>query len=337
VKLRHLEHRNSFFKSPEARPIGHGRDLLGMRKDGSEFPVELGLNPLRTDEGVFVLAAVVDITERKTTELTLMAHTTQLEAANHDLIRTKAELEQKNQELDEFTYVASHDLQEPVRKLISFSKLLAEDLGDELNEQAAKDLNFIVDAAHRMRDLVQALLELSRAGRTALKAEPVSLEDCANRAIDCLELRIQETDARLVRDSLPDVIGDPTVLTQLYQNLIGNALKFIDGAQPAIHLTAERDGAQWILGVKDNGIGMKADYFDRIFQPFQRLHGRGEYPGTGIGLSICKKNVERHGGRIWVESAPGAGSHFKFTIQAIPEIETCNSTNDNRTNVLLSC
>jgi signal transduction histidine kinase len=127
------------------------------------------------------------------------------------------------------------------------------------------------------------------------------------------------------------------MLTQLYQNLVSNALKFTADGQPTIHLTAERNGEQWILGVKDNGIGMKSDYYERIFQPFQRLHGRGEYPGTGIGLSICKKTVERHGGRIWVESAPGEGSHFQFTMPPIPETESCDWKEQIQADALLSC
>ncbi len=239
------------------------------------------------------------------------------EITEQEVASRTADLAHKNQELDEFTYVASHDLQEPVRKLISFSKLLEQDVSGQLTPQAAKDLGFIVDAASRMRDLIQDLLALSRTGREALKMEPVALDRCLDRALDALEFRVQETGAEILRDELPTVTGDATSLTQLYQNLVGNALKFADRRrQPRLRATAVRRGDVWELGVKDNGIGIKSEYAERIFRPFQRLHNRGEYEGTGIGLAICKKTVERHAGQIWVESQPGQGSHFKFTLPA---------------------
>jgi len=246
------------------------------------------------------------------------------EVTEREVALRTAELEEKhrqlalkNQELDEFTYVASHDLQEPVRKLISFSKLLEQDLGGQLPPQAAKDLQFIVDAATRMRDLIQALLALSRTGRSAMQLAPVDLNTCADRALEALELRLKETGAEVVRDPLPTVVGDATLLTQLYQNLVGNALKFVaPGQPPRIRLTARQDENRWVLGVQDNGIGIAPEHAERIFRPFQRLHSRSQYEGTGIGLAICKKTVERHGGQIWVQSQPGAGSHFQFTLAA---------------------
>ncbi len=266
----------------------------------------------------------------------LKQYATQLESSNRDLTQTKAELEQKNRELDEFTYVASHDLQEPVRKLVSFSKLLEQDAGENLNEQARRDLGFIVDAADRMRRLVQDLLTLSRAGRAAMKSERVCLDDCRLDAMAALEMRIEETGAKLTWDELPAVLGDGTMLTQLYQNLIGNALKFTENS-PAVSLTVEDDGERWILGVKDNGIGMKPEHADRIFKPFQRLHRRDQYAGTGIGLAICKKTVDRHGGRLWVESQPGEGAHFKFTLPKMPENKPCPNTDEAPEKELLSC
>lgn len=241
------------------------------------------------------------------------------ELTEQQVAQRTAELQRKNQELDEFTYVASHDLQEPVRKLISFSKLLEQDLGSDLPPQAAKDLHFIVDAATRMRDLIQDLLALSRTGRSALNIAPVDLNACVDRALEALELRVQETNAEILRDPLPTVVGDATLLTQLYQNLLGNALKFIaPGQRPHIRLTARQSQDGWTLGVEDNGIGIQPEHLERIFRPFQRLHGRGTYEGTGIGLAICKKAVERHGGQIWVRSQPGAGSQFEFTLPARP-------------------
>lgn len=228
--------------------------------------------------------------------------------------RHMAELARMNAELEEFTYVASHDLQEPLRKLISFSELLRLDLGKDLNPQAEADLAFIVDAAERMRKLVQDLLALSRAGKSAMQREPVRLEEVADAALEALSVAVGEKRATITRDPLPEVPGDRTLLTQLYQNLIGNALKYAGEAAPRIHLTAEREGEDYVFGVRDNGIGIRPEYGEQIFQPFRRLHGRGRYEGTGIGLAICRKVVERHGGRIWVESEEGKGAHFKFTL-----------------------
>ncbi len=161
------------------------------------------------------------------------------------------------------------------------------------------------------------LLRLSRAGRAALQHEHVSLDECVDAAVDVMEVRIEELGASIVRDELPDAVGDRTVLTQLYQNLLSNALKFVEKGTPVVRFTANNDDGTWILGVQDNGIGMKPEFSEEVFKPFKRLHNRTEYAGTGVGLSICKKAVTRHGGRIWVESDLGQGSHFKFTLKDI--------------------
>jgi signal transduction histidine kinase len=237
----------------------------------------------------------------------LVAYSVELEKANTDLRR-------HNIELDEFNYVASHDLQEPLRKLIAFSDHLRLDLGTSLPARAAQDLTFIVDAAMRMQALIQDLLALSRAGRMAMKYDWVGLDTCVNRALEMLEVRLQETQAMITQDPLPVVWGDTTLLTQLYQNLIDNALKFVTNDRPVIRITAEQRAQQWIFGVQDHGIGLKPEYAEQIFTPFKRLHSRAEYQGTGIGLAICRKAIERHGGTIWVESQPGKGAHFKFTL-----------------------
>lgn len=223
------------------------------------------------------------------------------------LVRTMAEL-------DEFTYIASHDLQEPLHKMSAFCDLLRKDLGGDLPERAERDITFITEASKRMQALVRELLLLSKAGRVQLKQEEVSLDLCVNQAIDALSLRIQEASAVIQRDPLPEVHGDRTLLVQLYQNLISNAIKYRRELPVTVHITAENIDGKWIFGVRDNGIGIKSEYFDQIFQPFKRLHGQSEYEGAGIGLAICKKVVERHGGKIWVESEQGEGSHFKFTL-----------------------
>lgn len=248
-----------------------------------------------------------EIEERQKTQQQLKMSLAELEVVNVDLTR-------KNSELDEFTYVASHDLQEPLRKLVSFSDLLRRDLGDDLPDRAATDLSFITDASLRMQNLVQALLDLSRSGRFELKMEVFPLRHCVEQAIAAVDLRVKETGATIIIDSLPDIYGDVAMLTQVYQNLLGNALKFVSGNHPEVHITMDTENGQPVFGVKDNGIGIRSEYTRQIFTPFKRLHGRDEYEGTGIGLSICRKIIERHGGVLWVESEYGKGTHFKFTL-----------------------
>ena len=196
--------------------------------------------------------------------------------------------------------------------MISFSNILKIDLADNLDEDAQENLDFIVDAAHRMQRLVQDLLALSRSGRASMDRRRISLAACADAALAALETRMEETAATVIKDDdLPEVWGDQTMLTQLYQNLIGNALKFIRNGGPQVRLTFEKADGKRVFGVQDNGIGIKPEYGRQIFAPFKRLHGRTEYEGTGIGLAICHKMVERHGGEIWVESQPGTRSPFQ--------------------------
>ena len=228
--------------------------------------------------------------------------------------RLNRQLADRNRELEEFAYVASHDLQEPLRKLITFGGLLRRDLGDDLPERAGRHLDFITDAAGRMQTLVQDLLALSRAGKSDSRRQLVAMDACIDKALDTLQMALESKGAEIHRDPLPELWCDPAMVTQIYQNLIGNALKFVADNRPAIRLTAEQDGARWVLGVADNGIGIKPEYGEQIFQAFQRLHGRGEYEGSGIGLAVCRKAVEHHGGKIWVESELGRGAHFKFTL-----------------------
>lgn len=318
-RAHHVQVRNAYQLAPDMRAMGQGRDLAGRRKDGSEFPVEVGLSPIQMADGVYILATIVDVTERKAAQQALEQYAQRLEALNNNL-------KVRNRELDEFTYVASHDLQEPLRKLTTFSGLLRDDLKTELPPEAEEDLRVITNAARRMQTLVQDLLALSRSGRSAMKLRPIDLAECVRDAADSLQMAFGEKSAELRMNGLPTVHGDYTLLTQLFQNLMGNGLKFNDAPDPWIEITAEERDGTLVIGVKDNGIGIDPAYREQIFSPFKRLHGRQTYEGTGIGLAVCRKIVERHGGAIWVEGAEPRGSHFLFTLNVRSE-ESDHATN----------
>jgi signal transduction histidine kinase len=224
-------------------------------------------------------------------------------------------LEKRNKELDEFTFVASHDLQEPLRKITTFSSMLKLDLGDDLSVDAEENLAFVTDAAKRMQTLVDDLLLLSRSGRRELNKATISLNQCVDTALDSLSTLVEENNAEIIKIVLPEVYGDRTLITQLYQNLIGNAIKFHrKDSSPVVTLTVESSAAGTVFGVADNGIGIAEKYHAQVFSPFKRLHGKDTYKGTGIGLAICRKAVERHNGKIWIETSPEGGAYFKFTL-----------------------
>ena len=250
-----------------------------------------------------LLVSIEDITERRQTERRLTNALKQMKQIN-------TTLKQKNEELDEFVYIASHDLQEPLRKINSFGDLIRLEL-DKIEHPAhsengsssnfLKYLGFMQESALRMQQLIRDLLDLSRSGRGEVNWKTVDLDRCLQRALEPFDEKISKMNVAIQQDPLPKVTGDETLLVQLYQNLIGNALKFTTSPHPRLHITADVEDGNMIFGVKDNGIGIDPKYTQQIFHPFKRLHGRHEYSGTGIGLSICKKVVTRHGGRIWVE------------------------------------
>jgi signal transduction histidine kinase len=237
--------------------------------------------------------------------------TAELDAQAKDLARSNAELQQ-------FAYVASHDLQEPLRMVASFTQLLAKRYNDKLDDDARDFIKFAVDGATRMQTLISDLLTYSRVGTHANSFAATDSEAIFNRVMESLKFAIEENSAVISHDPLPVVMADPQQLGQLFQNLLTNAIKFRGEAPPSIKISAEKIKADWKISVVDHGIGISQEHADRIFVIFQRLHTKTEYPGTGIGLAICKKIVERHGGRIWIEPTPGGGSTFCFTIPAAP-------------------
>ncbi len=254
-----------------------------------------------------VFAAARDVTERKRAEEALLRAEAALRAERNELARSNAELEQ-------FAYVASHDLQEPLRMVASYTQLLARRYEGKLDEDAHEFIGYAVDGATRMQQLISDLLAFSRVGTRGKPLEPMESQAAYEEAVTNLELSIEECDAEVSADPLPAILGDHMQIVQLLQNLIGNAIKFHGESAPRVHVSAQRRDSDWLFSVADNGIGIDPQYFERIFVIFQRLQGRREFPGTGIGLALCQKIVARHHGRIWVESEPALGSTFYFTI-----------------------
>ncbi len=255
-------------------------------------------------------SAIEENQQRKIAEKKLQETLLMVEKSNQ-------ELKKKNIELDQFNYLASHDLQEPLRSLSAFSSLIGKDPESELSEKSRQYLRIISSASQKMRRLIENLLNLSKSSSKKMSITEFSVDICVDDAISALQLRIEESNAQIERQKLQTVTGDKILITQLYQNLIGNALKFKDQSTPQISLTIQNENENIIYGVKDNGIGVSPEYIESIFEPFKRGKSTKEVEGSGIGLAICRKIVERHNGNIWVESQPGKGTHFKFTLGSL--------------------
>jgi PAS domain S-box-containing protein len=303
-RAKHARNLREFGESPvAARYMGDRGEIAGMRKSGEIFPAEASISSLDVGGTRIYTAVLRDVSERRRIEDAVKANS--------------LELARSNAELEQFAYVASHDLQEPLRMVASYTKLLARRYQGKLDADADEFIEYAVDGVNRMQELINDLLAYSRAGSRRRDPVDVPMDEVLERVLKDLGPTIEETGVTVVSGALPVVRGDTGQLAQLLRNLVANAIKFRGTtAPPRVEVSAERVGDEWIFSVADNGIGIAPEFSERIFVIFQRLHSRTEYPGTGIGLSICRKIVERYGGRIWVESDPGEGAVFRFSLPA---------------------
>ena len=302
----HLGKRADFMMRPETRRMGAGRDLHALRKDGREFPVEIGLAPVPTSEGEFVLAAILDITSRR-----------RVEAARE---RLAGELARSNSDLEAFSYSVSHDLRAPLRAIGGYTDILRRDHAAGLAPEALALLDRVRENARHMAALIEELIEYSRVGREALRLEPLDLARVARETADVLEHERQGRQVEIVIASMPPCRGDLSLLGRVYQNLLANALKFTRKREHArIEVGGELRPGEFVGWVRDNGVGFDMAYADALFGVFQRLHTQDQFEGTGVGLAIVKRSIERHGGRVWAEAAPDRGATFYFSLpQAEP-------------------
>jgi PAS domain S-box-containing protein len=297
-----LSRRATFAKLGGEALSPHGFERVLRRKDGSSVPVLIHDRLLKRADGAIIgiHSTVEDITERKRAEEKLQS--------------ALAELERSNKELEQFAYIASHDLQEPLRMVSSYTQLLAKRFEGQLDEKTQKYVHYAVDGAFRMKTLINDLLAYSRVGRRGKPPEPADSNAILGEALRNLAALVEENRAVITHENLPTVRADASQLVLVFQNLIANAIKFRRADVPRIHVSAQDKGGEWVFAVKDNGIGIESRHADRIFVIFQRLHTHEEYSGNGIGLAVCKRVVERHGGKIWFESEPGNGTTFFFAI-----------------------
>ncbi len=305
MRARHAAGYTRFFAAPAAHKLDEDRGLCGLRRDASEFPVEISVTPIESRDGMLVMATIVDITTRK--------------QAEEAVARQAQRLRQSNAELEQFAYIASHDLQEPLRMVSSFTQLLAERYKGQLDEKADRYIEYVVEGAGRMQFLIRDLLNYSRLSSVERPMHAVDTATVVDAALDRLMTVIERSRADIDVGAMPVVTADEVELSQVFQNLIGNAIKFRSQAPVAIRVGANRTGDDWTFFVADNGIGISPDHADRLFKMFQRVHTRHEYDGSGIGLALAKKIVERRGGKIWFESEPGKGATFYFTVPANQE------------------
>ncbi|HVK48007.1 MAG TPA: ATP-binding protein [Pseudobacter sp.] len=303
--------RSGAAKADKPGPIVEGLEFFGRKLNGDEFPIEISLSPMKSEDGMLFTAAIRDVSEKKRLEREIREVNSSLERKVK--MRT-AELEVKNRDLEQFAYVASHDLQEPLRTTTSFVDLLRKRYHGQLDKNADQYLDFITQSSDRMKVLIHNLLDYSRLGKEKELVQ-IDCNELLQDVLHDLDRSIRENDASVVSGKLPEVTGYKTELKQLFQNLVSNSMKFRKkDVAPEVIVQAVRENGHWVFSFKDNGIGINPVYSEKVFVLFKRLHKREDYEGTGIGLAYCKKIVELHGGKIWVESRPGEGCTFFFTI-----------------------
>jgi PAS domain S-box-containing protein len=328
-------------------------DVVRVRKDGKRIDISATISPIKDSNGTIVGASKIahDITEHKLAQHEIQRLSKEMESRNaelttqatalrraHDELELRVNerteelaganqvLERSNIELQQFAYIASHDLQSPLRSISGFVQLLKLEYEGKLDEQAGDWIGRTVEAVEQMQTIIRDVLAYSRVESRSLPFAPTPFLDVFNDAVALLESSIHDAGGQVSCSKLPVVMGDRSQLVQLMQNLIGNGLKYHGDKSPHVHVSAERNGTEWTFSVRDNGIGIDPKYYERVFEIFKRLHDQKEYPGTGIGLAVCRRVVTRHGGRIWLESEAGHGSVFHFTLP-----EGTDKTNDQET------
>ena len=306
----HVQHRQDYSHSPRPRSLGAGLELYGRRKDGTEFPVEISLSPIKTGEDVLVASAIRDITDRRRAEEAIESQRAALAQSNNELTAA-------NKELEAFSYSVSHDLRAPLRHIDGFARLLGDTYADNMPQQIRHYLERILAAADQMGRLVDSLLNLARIGRKELiRQEAVNLGDLVRGTISEFSAETENRGIEWCIHALPAVSCDPTLLSLVFSNLLSNALKFTRAVEhPVIQVGTHMNGGRMTLFVRDNGVGFDSRYADKLFGVFQRLHREEDFEGTGIGLATVQRIIQRHGGEVWAESTPGQSTTFYFTLE----------------------